>query len=198
MNRACLMAVLLLIFIPISAAGSNDHDEYQNSRNYINGIYSFTMTQKCEVNIESAIENIHLLGEPVLLIEWTIDGIARLRKDGTGESTFRALRFISGRQTTENILSGRSEGTCNLTYEIQQDRRFSGDISCDGINSTGKSFTTSSFLVTGNISRDKQTIILSDTDDVEETIEVDNFGLLTGVCGRSGTAVKIHKSTARK
>ncbi len=193
MNRVNLIAILMLSLLPLTAMASNGEERNNNDKGYISGSYAFTINQKCEVNVENVVDDIQLLSEPILLIEWTIDGIATLRRDGTGQSTFSALRFISGQQTTENRLSGRSEGTCDLTYEIQQVGRFIGDLTCYGTNSTGKSFITSSFLMTGSIAKDGQTIILSDTDDIEETIDVGNFGSLTGVCGRSGTAVKTHK-----
>ncbi len=193
MNRVNLIVILMLSLLPLTAMASNGEERNNNDKGYISGSYSFTINQKCEVNVENVVDDIQLLSEPILLVEWTIDGVATLRRDGTGESTFRALRFVSGRQTTESMLSGRSEGTCDLTYDIQKDSSFIGDLICNGTNSTGKSFTTSSFLMTGSIAKDGQTIILSDTDDIEETIDVSNFGLLTGVCGRSGTAVNIHK-----
>ena len=193
MNRVNLIAILILSLLPLTAMASNGEERNNNDKGYIGGSYSFTINQKCEVNVENVVDDIRLLSEPILLVEWTIDGIATLKKDGTGQSTFRALRFISERQTTESMLSGRSEGTCDLIYDIQKDRSFTGDLICNGTNSTGKSFTTSSFLMTGSIAKGGQTIILSDTDDLEETIDVINFGFLTGICGRSGTAVKIHK-----
>ena len=138
------------------------------------------------------VNDTQLLTEPVILIEWVIKGTAQFKGDGTGSNTFNALRFISGRQTEDMKLSGWSNGNCNLTYDVGHDRSFNGLLICTGVNSTGKSFTTSEIEMQGNISKNGNALILSDVSPSEETIDIDNFGSLKGFCGRSGMAVKIH------
>jgi len=195
MRRLKLIALILIVIIPTVASSSDDgNDNKSHDKGHLQGDYSYSISQKCEVNIEQVIDNLQFLTEPILLIEWSIDGIAKLRKDGLGESTFRALRFISGKQTTESRLSGWSDGMCELRYEVNQGRHFVGQLICNGTNSDGKSFTTSEFQIEGSISQDKQTIVLSDADASEEVIDVDKFGTLKGICGRSGTAVKLHEN----
>ncbi len=187
-----IIITVFLVLMPITAKSSDREDHQWNRRNdLLRGNYSFTINQKCEVNVEEVVNDLQLLSEPIILVEWIIDGETFFKGDGTGHSSFRALRFISGRQSAENMLSGWSEGTCNLVYEVNRETTFIGELICEGINSTGKAFATSKFQIEGSISRDKQTLILSDTNPLEENIEVENYGILKGTCGRSGSAVKI-------
>jgi hypothetical protein len=167
----------------------NDRDNKFNA--LLKGRYSFTVKQICEVNVEQVTDDLQLLSEPIILVEWVINGIVFFRGDGTGNNSFRALRFISGRQSADNILSGWSEGTCDLTYDVRPNRSFIGELICTGINSTGKAFTTSTIRIQGHIARDRQTLILSDANPTDEDIDIEDFGTLTGTCGRNGVAVKV-------
>lgn len=198
MKRFIFVSVIVLSFVafnPLGGIAENKQEDYEeNAKDLLKGDYSFTINQKCEVNVKDVVNDFQLLTAPVILIEWVIEGTAQFSGDGTGSNSFKALRFISGRQSEDSTLSGWSKGTCNLTYDVEQDKSFNGSLICTGVNSTGKSFETSEIEMNGTVSKNGHTLILSDISHAEETINIDNFGLLKGYCGRSGTAVKIHNN----
>jgi hypothetical protein len=170
----------------------------------LSGEYAFTESQNClyapgfNSNLQPTNPAHSALGSGALAGTYTFDG----RGGVTVDETFLGISTPASALNTSTVLpyatsqngSGSGEykfeadGSVTITFGLTAAKILTGPVA-------GVTFSIDQFVLSGRLSLDNKTLLLSTTEPVVSTALFSNGGVIHFICNFSGTAVKVGPET---
>jgi hypothetical protein len=205
-QRSIAVTMFLVIPAVLGARFAEAHGPANRNR-LLNGDYAFTSFRSCIQAVKPGPED-SVFGENFALQTGansrttTIQGTLRYNGNGTGSAAFRFLSIFPGFTVIGNVPINGGETACELEYTVNADGSFVQLFSnCSGVVEFGAG-APGTFEITGGekmgqISQDRKTLILSDTNPNVETLDVTRpDGSIVEqerICNRSGVAIRVRR-----
>ena len=199
-------SVFLAIATVVGARFAEAHGPANRNR-LLNGDYAFTSFRSCIQAVKPGPEESVFGGNFALQTgansrTAALQGTLRYNGNGTGSAAFRFLNIFPQFTAPGNLPINGGETTCQLNYTVNADGSFVQLFSnCSGVVEFGAG-APGTFEITGGekmgqISQDRKTLILSDTNPNVETLDVTRpDGSIVEqerICNRSGVAIRVRR-----
>lgn len=200
-QRSIAVTMFLVIPAVLGARFAEAHGPANRNR-LLNGDYAFTSFRSCIQGPQTTFGENFVLQLGANSRTAALQGTLRYNGNGTGSAAFRFLNIFPQFTAPGNLPINGGETTCQLNYTVNADGSFVQLFSnCSGVVEFGAG-APGTFEITGGekmgqISQDRKTLILSDTNPNVETLDVTRpDGVIVEqerICNRSGFAIRVRR-----